>query len=88
MSGHRSSESGLFCCRVISRCMMKCAFTALCSTLELNTESYHGASRFLWGKHWDSTKSRAYLSGWLQSVTFHNISAVHRAVFVPVQLKY
>lgn len=34
MSGHRSSESGLFCCRVIPHCMMKCASTALCSTLE------------------------------------------------------
>lgn len=34
------------------------------------------------------TESRAYLSGWLQSVTFHIIVAVHAAVFVPVQLKY
>lgn len=41
MSGHRSSESSVFCCRVTSHCMMKRAFTDLYSTLELNMESYH-----------------------------------------------
>lgn len=39
--------------------------------LVLNTriyrESHHGASWFWWGKHWDSSASRAYLSMWLVS---------------------
>lgn len=32
-SGHR--EIGLFCCRITAHCMIKCAFAAMYSTLEV-----------------------------------------------------